>query len=210
MKNNITHNNTIFILDWDDTLFPTSWVSKNKINMTSNSDYEQYIVYFQELDRILSKFLTNLQKLGRIIIVTNAMPEWIKLSSIAIPQTYNILNSIVVISSRNQYRKISSNMMDWKKMAFNDIIENCIKYNQSVNNIISIGDADYEYQALISLNKKFNKHNNKFLKSIKLIKKPSHDMLIDQLEVLNNAIKSVSQKEKHLDLKFNLYSKLNN
>lgn len=199
--NKILRNKTLFILDWDDTLFPTNWVTKNNINLLINETQEQYMIYFQEVDRILSKLLRNLMTMGRIIIVTNAMPDWIKLSSICLPQTYNLLKKIKVISAKLEYRTISSNPMNWKKMAFRDIIDNEF-VNTKLINIISIGDAEYEYQALISLN-----DNTRFLKSIRFMKNPSHDLLIDQLEVLNNAIKNIWIKPKHLDLKFNHYSK---
>lgn len=68
-------------------------------------------------------------------------------------------------------------------------------------NIISVGDAEYEYQALIALNNR-KKEIKKYLKSVRFVKNPTHDILIDQLEVLNDAIPDVWQKYNHLDLKF--------
>jgi len=92
-------------------------------------------------------------------------------------------------------------MMDWKIMAFRDIIDDEFK-NSSLMNVISIGDAEYEYQALISLNKRKDV-KKKYLKSIRFIRNPTHDILIDQLEVLSDAIPNVWKKYDHLDLRFN-------
>ena len=58
----ITPHNTLFILDWDDTLFPTTWTTKNNINLLDNSAREQYVIHFQQLDRILSSFLRSISK----------------------------------------------------------------------------------------------------------------------------------------------------
>ena len=198
MNNNI--NKTLFILDWDDTLFPTNWVLNNGIKLALTKSHDQYMMYFQELDRILSKFLKRIICLGKVIIVTNAMLEWVKISSIILPNTTYLLKKVTIISAREKYRNKSNNIWDWKKMAFKDVID--IEFNkESIINVISVGDAEYEYQALIALNKK---KGTKYLKSIKFVKEPSHDILIDQLEVLNIAIPNIWNKQKHMDLKFKL------
>ena len=49
--------NTLIILDWDDTMFPTSWVTSNKINVNNTNDIENYKLTFVELDQILYQLL---------------------------------------------------------------------------------------------------------------------------------------------------------
>jgi len=191
-------NKTLFILDWDDTLFPTNWVINNGIKLVLTKSHSQYMNYFQELDRVLYKFLKQITSIGKVIIVTNAMLEWVNISSVILPQTYSILKKVKIISARERYRNKSQNIWDWKKMAFRDVID--IEFQKSnIINVISVGDAEYEYQALIALNKKRGK---KYLKSIKFMREPSHEILIDQLEVLNMAIPKIWNKEQHLDLNF--------
>lgn len=196
---NISKKRTLFILDWDDTLFPTNWVYKNGINLMNSSTRDQYTIYFQELDRTLSYFLKNLTKMGKVIIVTNALTDWVYISSVVLPKTYNIIKKIKIVSARGSYRNKSPNMMDWKTMAFRDVVDEEFR-DSSLMNIISVGDAEYEYQALIALNNK-KKNIPKYLKSIRFVKNPSHDTLIDQLQVLNLAIPEVWGKNNHLDLK---------
>lgn len=182
----ITSDNTLFILDWDDTLFPTSWALKNKINLMNNVAREQYITHFQELDRILFEFLKNISKFGKINIVTNALTDWVKISSIVLPNTYSFIKKINIVSARSLFSQHTDEMMDWKKMAFQDVINKEFKDKQ-VMNIISIGDAEYEHQALVELTK-FNFDKIKYLKSFRLIKDPHHDQLVDQIDVLNTYI----------------------
>jgi hypothetical protein len=203
MNKNITKSHTLIILDWDDTLFPTNWVMKNGINLLNTFNKDKYIIYFQELDNVLSRVLLTLSKYGKVIIVTNALPEWIKVSSIIMPKTFLLVEKIKVISARGIYQQYSSNVNDWKEMAFKNEVAIEFK-NKKFINVISVGDAEYEYKALISLYK-WNHRNekiHKILKSIKFMKDPSHDVLIDQLEVLMISIPEISKKTTHLDLKF--------
>jgi len=202
----ITKKETLFILDWDDTLFPTNWVMQNGINLTVSSTRDQYIIYFQELDRVLSKFLKRATSLGKVIIVTNALLVWIDISSVVLPSTYHLLRKVEIISARGTYKDKSPKMMDWKMLAFRDLIDREFK-NIKLMNIISVGDAEYEYQALIALNNR-KLGTKKFLKSVRFMKDPTHDILIDQLEVLNDAIPKIWNQDKHLDLKFDNFSKI--
>lgn len=210
MKHIINKKSTMIILDWDDTLFPTNWVIKNGINVLNvltllNVDKtNQYIVYFKELDNVLYKLLKTLLTYGKVVIITNAMPEWIKVSSVILPKTYYILRKIKVISARKNYQDVSDKMMDWKMMAFKDEIEKEFK-NCKPMHIISIGDAEYEYNALINLIE-INQECEKLLKAIKFMKDPSHDILVDQVELLTKAIPTIIEKPSHLDLKFDQHS----
>jgi hypothetical protein len=200
----INKQNTLIILDWDDTLFPTNWVMKNGINLINIDNKDQYIEYFRELDDVLYRLLKILMIHGKVVIITNAMPEWIKLSSLVLPKTYYILKKIKIVSARKNYQNITDKMMDWKTLAFRDEIKkeyiDC-KYMH----VISIGDAEYEYNALISLIK-INHECQKLLKAIKFMKDPSHDILVDQVETLIKAVPSIVKKPTHLDLKFDHHS----
>jgi hypothetical protein len=200
----IHKKNTLIILDWDDTLFPTNWVFKNNIDLMDSNIREQYTTYFQELDRVLYIFLTTCMTFGKIIIITNALLDWVNISSMILPKTYAILKKIKIVSARSSYKTKNTTIMDWKMLAFNDVVKNKFK-NQLLMHVISVGDAEYEYNALISLNKHELQH--KYLKSIKFIKDPTHDTLIEQLELLNIAIKDIYFKKQHLDLLFRVNKK---
>ena len=191
-----TKNNTLVILDWDDTLFPTSWVAKNFINLHDTETRYKYLEFFSELDNLIFSFLKRILYKSKIIIVTNAMPLWIKISSCVLPKTQNLLNYIKVISARKNFQKVSSNYTEWKKLAFDAEVKNQLNIKNK-QNIISIGDASYEYKALINL---YNK--DRILKSMKFLENPTFDILKDQLEVLSTNIERVIDYGKHLDLVF--------
>lgn len=201
MNNKITKENTIIILDWDDTLFPTSWLIQNGINIVNVSMKDKLIMVFADLDDILYNLLSKLKNYGQVIIITNALPIWIIMSSSILPKTNKILENIKIISARKKYKSISQNMMDWKRLAFKEEILELIKNNNFIN-VISVGDAKYEYNALVNLYKITN--TNKILKSIKLMERPTNDILIDQLKVLSNVFYNICLSNNHLDLKFKL------
>lgn len=196
---------TLIILDWDDTLFPTSWLVKNSINLSDQNMQNKYLVFFSKLDVILYKLLTNLLKHGKVIIVTNAMKKWVYASSKILPSTHDLIQeNIKVISARDlhQHNYPNDNFL-WKKLVFKQLsVEYFNNKNNYIQNIVSVGDAEYEYMALISL------HDSclpvtRFLKSIRFLSMPSYDTIIDQLEVLNKSVSKFAKNKKNMDLNFN-------
>jgi hypothetical protein len=199
----INKSNTLFILDWDDTLFPTSWAVKNKIDLMTASTRDKYMEDFKELDRTLATFLKNIQHFGKVVIITHAMVDWVKISSIVIPHTYNLLKGIDVISARSLFSHHTNEIMYWKKLAFQFVIDNEYK-NKYTMNIISVGDAEYEHNALVSLTQT-NINKIKYLKSFRLIKDPHYDQVVDQLNVLNINIPKLWFKHKQLCKTFKMF-----
>lgn len=189
-------NNSIVILDWDNTLFPSTWVTQNYINLNDVETRYKYLDFFSELDDLIFELLKKISSKSKVIIVTNALPIWIKISSSVLPKTQNLLKNISIISARKNFQKVSSDATEWKTLAFHEEVEKELSINTK-QNIISIGDASYEYKALISL---YNK--NRILKSMKFLENPSHEILKEQLEVLNDNIDSMIDYSKHLDLVF--------
>lgn len=211
----------LFIIDWDDTLFPTTWFNKNNIDLNKRNSLIEYNLYFLELDKTISLMLDSLNKIGDIFIVTNANINWIKSCLLNLNLTRKIIinNNIRIVSARDSYSQINSSPTEWKILTFQDIVEDIInKINKNIKpntiiNIISIGDAMYEYMALINLDNfiksylndkkiKDNKDFNYLLKNIKFIEKPDFDCVIDQINVLHKNSNDIVNKLEFIDLKF--------
>jgi hypothetical protein len=195
----IKMSNYAFI-DWDDTLFPTSWTVNNTIDIKNKNS----LFLFKSLDDTLSQFLLKLQKFCIIVIITNALTSWVNLTLTVLPSTNLIMKNIKIVSARELYQN-KYEMMDWKKHTFKYILHNmlvkaAIPKSQFIN-IISIGDAEYEYNALIDLNN-WAPDRRKTLKAIKLITSPSLDILLDELRILYKAAPFISNSRKYMDLKF--------
>lgn len=187
---------TLTILDWDDTLFPTSWVLKKNIDLTKDEEQNKYLIFFAKLDLLLYKILTEFIKHGKVVIVTHAMTKWVLTSSNILPNTQTlILKQVKIISARELFqKKHPEKLAIWKSVIFH----NLVKQNK-VQHIVSVGDADYEFKALINLH---DGQNERLLKSVRFLSSPSYDSLIDQLEVLHKNIQSILNHNNHMDLKF--------
>ena len=103
---------------------------------------------------------------------------------------------ISIISARDNYSDMYD-ISEWKTLAFRD---NILKYVTWANQIISIGDDNYEYNALLSLRKYIN--SEKLLKNIRLVKNPSFETLTDQIDVITKSLYDVFDHKYHLDLNF--------
>jgi hypothetical protein len=196
----------LIILDWDDTLFPTSWVLKNKLDLNDEEVQNKYIVFFSRLDNLLYKLFMNFTKYGDIFIVTNAMVKWVAISCSILPNTKRFINDkIGIISARDAFQDKYPNKMDlWKKLIFKELTFDYFKSknhpHHTIHHVISVGDAPYEFEALVDLHDHVD--GKKILKSIRFLQSPTYESLIDQLEVLHNCIHKVCKAEKHMDLKF--------
>lgn len=196
----VNKDNTIIMIDWDDTLFPTTWCIKNNININDQETRNKYVTFFSELDKIIYKILNKFSSYGKVIIVTNALLKWINITSDVLPHTKYILRKLKVISAR-QLHQLEYNMTEWKKKVFRKEIDDH-EIGENLN-VISIGDANYEYTALIEL---YHPNKKDLLKAVRLISAPSHNTLLDQLEVIYKSIPNICLTDSHLDLEFRFFS----
>ena len=75
--------------------------------------------------------------------------------------------------------------------------------DKALQNIVSIGDAVYEYNALVNLWVNNPNKINRYLKNIKFKEEPTQEILIDQLNTTKSSIQKVIFTHGHLDLQFN-------
>ncbi len=196
MTNN---SNSLVILDWDNTLFPSTWTTTNLINLTNVNNVSKYNKIYAELDDLLYILLSVIMEHSKVIIITNALPTWVSISSKVLPKTQKLLKSIRVVSARKEYQNITSDNTEWKIHAFNNEVKKELQLSK-IQNIISVGDASYEYNALINLYT--DKRKKRILKSMKFMENPSFSKLKEQLAVLIHNIKNIIKHNKHLDLVF--------
>jgi len=74
---------TIILFDWDDTLCPSNWIRENRPSLSffkpAPSD-EKYQAPLRELQTHVEATLKLAMKMGKVIIVTNAMEPWVETS----------------------------------------------------------------------------------------------------------------------------------
>ena len=183
-KNNIKQTfNSLFIFDWDDTLFCTSEISINNLLDENYIIPKEKKIKFLKLENEVKKVLQNCIEKGKTYIITNSEPGWVQFSSKKfLPSIVGLLDKINIISARGLYEnKYPYDSFMWKINAFNDIVS--LYDHTLLSNIICIGDSFLEIKAGKNLSNKFT---NAFIKTIKFKENPSIDELIMEIRLVNN------------------------
>jgi len=117
IKKNKIYLTNLFIIDWDDTLFPTTWVNKNNIDFfISKVLYNKFnLLYINNLiTYVLHHNITNINKQ--------------KLEKNSIFNFYNFFNLKILKKKNNLILSKNINKLKNKKYSFNLRIIKNIKY----------------------------------------------------------------------------------
>jgi hypothetical protein len=216
----IEHDHTIILFDWDDTFHPSAYItSKKKDVMLYDNKTDPYNLLLDDLSKsVISLIETIKEKTPKyhtydMYIVTNADNGWVELSSKTfMPKLheYIINNNIPIISAKSQYcTGINTVPYMWKYFAFYDIIFKKfgnINYIIQKINIISIGDSNAER---IAVNKLKDILPSCSCKSIKMAELPDVEVLQNQLELLKQCWIYLFSHPSHLDLQLEITKDLN-
>jgi len=98
---------TIILFDWDDTLCPSTWIRENRPVLSffkpAPTD-EKFQKPLRELQKHVEDTLKLALKMGKVIIVTNAMEPWVTTScKNFLPLLMPIVKNIPVIYARSIY-----------------------------------------------------------------------------------------------------------
>ena len=193
--------NSLIIFDWDDTLFPTSFLAKN--------GYFSENIYLAEKEDKIQKKLEKLEKSvlqlinlslskGEVFIITNASEGWVEYtSSKYYPKFYEILDKIKIISARGEWESLfPNNINEWKINSFS----NLRRYFDSklVTNIICLGDSMLEIEAGKFL---ANYFQEAFVKTIKFKEDPKPDELNKQLILVFKQFNLIHSSIKNLTIR---------
>jgi len=191
-------NNTLFIFDWDDTLFFTSHLNPSEENLFLyiNSKEQKMMSTIEfYIKQILNKALSK----GTVLIITNSSEGWVEACvKFYYPNLIPILRYVNIISARHLYsNKYPGKPLTWKVRAFNDLrsifnFEKC-----HITNIVSIGDDNGE---MIAAQKLGEKINNCIVKTIKFREEPNLQELIKQLILINDEILRIYKYPKSLTI----------
>ena len=192
------NNKNIFIIDWDDTLFPTTYLNpyKDILHLSSGIKYELRL-----LEKEVEKLLTIMKKHGDVYIVTAAERTWVEL---ILKNIYIHLDkNINIISARDKYIHLyNNNPYKWKYYTFQDIIYD--KLNNENLTIFSIGDSDIERNALKTVSKDLIDVNGIIIKIIKLAEQPHINQLQKEIELLNNTFNFLVNYTDNLNLELSI------
>ena len=155
LKKEEIKQNTIFIFDWDDTLFFTTHLVPTKNNILFNETPKEKRM-MKSIEYYVGEILNKALNKGTFLIITNSSEGWVEsCTHTYYPDLIPLLKKINIISARAQYEKIFPlNPLEWKIKAFNDLKERFNFENCPSTNIICIGDDNSEIIAAKKLSKK--------------------------------------------------------
>jgi hypothetical protein len=194
---------TLFVWDWDDTLFPSSWI--NMQGMRLDDDYQCGELQRQELDALSAQVLATLQvaaNLGTVVIVTNAEEGWVPLScGKFMPKIQPIIDQFKVVSARTRYETPGVfSPLTWKVKCFEaEIAEHFSNLQTPVRayrNVISLGDSIHEREALQRVAKELPCGS----KTMKLPERPTLQDLIHCHELMRKNLPTLAAHDGDLDL----------
>ena len=171
-----------FIIDWDDTLLPTTFLTTSTpaISQTQN---------LQELEQLLYVFFNKIQNIGDVFIVTNSQYRWVEFSCRQfIPNVWEWLQNYTIITARSDNEHVfPNNPFMWKYLSF----KNCIEKHHKC--LISFGDASND----LNVSQRICNENNLQLKFFKFIdRQPDVDMINRQLRSAIDLIDTLCCNEK--------------
>ena len=194
----IIKNNSLFIFDWDDTLFFTTHLNPSK-NSTFFYESKTEKKLMNTIEYYVAEILKKALSKGTVLIITNSSDGWVHAcAKFYYPNLIPILDKIKIISSRELYQnEYPAEPIIWKVKTFNDLkykfnFEKC-----SVSNIICIGDDNSEIIAAKKLGENFE---NCLVKTIKFRDKPNLTDLIKQIILINEQILRVYNYPKSLTI----------
>jgi len=197
---------TLVLLDWDDTVLPTSFLAEQGWTVDTPIPEDQQPMLHQYAAGC-QRFLAALEQLGRVVIVTNAEKGWVELTcSKFLPALRPSLEGLELLSARSTYEPFGiNNPVVWKEHAF----ARCLTWSSkvgfcsgvTVRNVISVGDSFHERDALLLLGRALiqAKHQVR-CKSLKLLERPDVPRLTMQHELLCATLPMLAQLDQQADL----------
>jgi len=205
---------TIIIVDWDDTLCPSSFVKKHGLKLFDPHVPNHFKPVLEKVAKASRAVLEKASELGKVVIVTNAEEGWIDLSCKQwLPSLRQTLDKFTIVSARSTWepRGISS-PAGWKARTFNTMINQFYSryLHQSWKNVLSIGDSPHEMQALnrvtlgthdpsFNPTKSWQRQTRKCRwKTVKFMIKPSAEQLVTELEMLAQGLPQMVNHDQEL------------
>jgi len=163
-----TEASVLVVFDWDDTLLPTSWLLSEKIlsppphASASVATAAQRLTpaHVAELEAITAAAHATLdiaERLGKVILVTNALTDWVEKSGTLVPSLAARVAERYPVFARPLGMK-PSDLEAWKSHVLD-------RESAGFDTVVSVGDGPDERNACLTLPDRFERRSVKFCES---------------------------------------------
>lgn len=197
---------TASIVDWDDTLCPSTHLASLGLRVDDLSELPQDLrLELEQLEDAALGILKMALRFGAVVIVTNAEAGWVELSgSRFLPRVVKFLQDerIKVVSARTMYEGDYPNSpSNWKAAAFAaEVREMFVEDNDDLN-LLVLGDSTSERDAAHALG---NHLTSSKIKTVKFVERPSIDQLQRQIELVRTSYFDLCEYSSSFDVNLTL------
>lgn len=198
---------TLILIDWDDTLLPSTWLHQQGLTIDKGELSEIHRVELGCAAAEVASTLRCAKRLGSVVVVTNAEWGWVELSCKRfLPTLWPILEGVKIRSARSLYEPIVGlSPLLWKRNAFLDELRVFCRQGELLNpkgtkrgaNVVSLGDSAHERDALITATQDLT---DCWGKSVKFIERPTLIAFVQQHRLLKTCFQHVVKHKGSLDL----------
>lgn len=180
---------TLILLDWDDTINPSSLVTSLGFRIDEDSQLPATLQReLEALEEIAIDMLETCSAHGHVVIVTNAETGWVELSGKRfVPRVLECLQrlQLPIISARSTYEsRYPGSPADWKTAAFIEQVAHAAEITPSVG-VMSIGDSLHEREAAHQVGTRFADGDVSSVKTVKMVERPTVEQLRRQLSLIS-------------------------
>ena len=202
---------TLIIFDYDDTILPTSFLSKHGFKLDSTKPVGDVKAALDEYSLLVNLTLKEAKKRGHVIIVTNAEAGWIQLTAEKfLPLSCETIHEFQHLSARSIFEPRGVlTPIAWKESAFRLVVEEYLdamgasrKSSRLINadlvayQVISLGDSAHEREAVLKVCEEFKIIS----KSLKFMERPDLDALSKQHQLIHECLDDIVKSRDNLDL----------
>lgn len=191
---------TILILDWDDTVLPTTWIQEQglRIDDPLAMPSAAQAGLLRAVALRAAETLRVAKAHGTVVLVTNAERGWVELSCQEyMPSLLPSLEGVKILSARFAYEwRGVQRPSEWKYLAFHSEISEFCGADRKYN-VISIGDSPHEREALIRVTDRIP---NSSVKALKLTERPKIEQLLEEHELIIECLSDIVAHDGCLDL----------
>lgn len=181
---------TVIIFDWDDTLLCTSYLS----HFTNRPMPPAAEAIVAEISRAARSLLELALRLGQTFIITNAMCGWVEYSAAKwAPELLPVLERVHTISARSRYESFYPEVHQWKIQAFLEVRRQLD--SQVVTNLLSVGDSDFEMDAVHIMGSEFTQA---LVKTVKFREGPVPEDLLKELLLVASKFERIVEAGRNL------------
>jgi hypothetical protein len=196
---------TMIVLDFDDTLFPTTELRRRGYATTVQERLpDDVLAEIERIEEQAVRLVEQCSLYGNVVLLTNAEGRWLRLSTSSyMPRLERQLQRC----TRTVYgRHFSGSCPDdpgkWKELAFRDNLQTLRQElgNDRPIRLVSVGDSTFERQAAKDAGAASTEYGKVEVKTVKMMDLPSFSLLQRQLEVLCLALTPILEQRGTLDV----------